>query len=46
MRPPRDLQIVGPFLAIAGDVGEITLDFEEFDEVVKAVQILREQFGE
>ena len=36
----------GPFLAIAGDVGEITLDFEEFDEVVKAVQILREQFRE
>ena len=34
----------GPFLIIEADAGEVRLDFEEFDEVVKAVQVLREQF--
>jgi hypothetical protein len=35
----------GPFLIIEAEAGEVRLDFEEFDEVVKAVQILREQFS-
>jgi hypothetical protein len=34
----------GPFLIIEAEAGEVRLDFEEFDEVVKAVKILREQF--
>jgi hypothetical protein len=33
----------GPFLIIEAEAGEVRLDFEEFDEVVKAVKILREQ---
>lgn len=33
----------GPFLVIQAEAGEVRLDFEEFDEVVKAVKILREQ---
>ena len=35
----------GPFLIIEAEAGEVRLDFEEFDEVVKAVKILREQYA-
>ena len=33
----------GEFLVITSDADSIRLDFEEFDEVVKAVKLLREQ---
>ena len=33
----------GEFLVITSDADSIQLDFEEFDEVVKAVKLLREQ---
>jgi hypothetical protein len=36
----------GPFLIIEAEAGEVRLDFEEFDEVVKAVKILRDQFNQ
>jgi hypothetical protein len=36
----------GPFLIIEADANAVRLDFEEFDEVVKAVQVLRAQFDQ
>ena len=36
----------GAFLVIEAEAGEVRLDFEEFDEVVKAVKILREQYND
>ena len=35
----------GAFIVINAETGEVRLDFEEFDEVIKAVKILREQNG-
>jgi hypothetical protein len=35
----------GPFITIRADSGEVRLDFDEFDEVIKAVNLLREQNG-
>jgi hypothetical protein len=35
----------GPFIVINAEEGEVRLDFEEFDEVIKAVNLLREQNG-
>ena len=35
----------GAFIVINAETGEVRLDFEEFNEVIKAVNLLREQNG-